>query len=455
MYRVSYHAPDLEIGFGGHFNRLKIRIVGNEPGTLIGIVHLELLERVFAVNEGDDEIAVFGFQTAIHDHNIAIQNPCIPHGIAFDVGIERRFGMGRHLAGKIDPLACMVGCGRRKTRVYRFGKLQRQLRLLRIRDVYQFTHRTICFSVQNYEKFATYANKSKKIKENRVCACVYGFFFVTLRPILCTVKKHIILWLVSLFAIAVQAAVYTPSSVPNPKDGGQACYVANPDAIIADSDVVFLNRCAERLEAQTKAEMCVVALGSIGEANCFDFTYELFQRWGLGKKGQNTGVLVCFVLDSHDIRIMTGTGLEGVLPDARCSQIIRESMVPAFRAGDYGGGLCLGALRIYEVCTDGEAPEELRNMQSVTNRGKYVEKNEELTEDEWIIVVAILIVLAIFIIVSIKSKKGGKGGNGTFYGGSRGGTIYTFGGGSSFGGGSFGGSWGGGSTSGGGAGGKW
>ena len=270
------------------------------------------------------------------------------------------------------------------------------------------------------------------------------------------VKKHIILWLVSLFAIAVQAAVYTPSSVPNPKDGGQACYVANPDAIIADSDVVFLNRCAERLEAQTKAEMCVVALGSIGEANCFDFTYELFQRWGLGKKGQNTGVLVCFVLDSHDIRIMTGTGLEGVLPDARCSQIIRESMVPAFRAGDYGGGLCLGALRIYEVCTDGEAPEELRNMQSVTNRGQYAQtKNEELTEDEWIIVVAILIVLAIFIIVSIKSKKGGKGGNGTFYGGSRGGTIYTFGGGSSFGGGSFGGSWGGGSTSGGGAGGKW
>lgn len=249
-------------------------------------------------------------------------------------------------------------------------------------------------------------------------------------------------------AIGGEAKVYTPSSLPSPKESGQGWYVANPDAIIADSDVVFLNRCAADLEAKTNVEMCVAAVRSIGEAECFDFCYELFQRWGIGKKGQNTGVLVFFAMESHDVRIMTGVGLEGVLPDARCSQIIHDHMIPAFRAGDFGGGLCLGALRIYEVCTDSEAPEELRNMKSVTNRGKYAEQEDEA--EEWIVIVALVIFIAILIWASKHKGGGGMNSGRTISGG----PVF-MGGGSSYGGGFSGGSWGGGSTMGGGAGGKW
>ena len=267
--------------------------------------------------------------------------------------------------------------------------------------------------------------------------------------------RQIAMWIGILLVATMQAAVYTPSEVPNPKAQGQHYYVANPDAIIADSDVVFINACAADLERRTRVEMCVVALESIGSMDCFDFCYELFQRWGLGKEGQNTGVLVCFVLDSHDIRIMTGVGLEGVLPDARCSQIIHDTMVPAFRRGDYGGGLCLGVLRIYEVCTDGEAPEELRTMRSVTNRGQYAEEEEDVsTEELFVIIIALLIFFAIIIWAIAKGDKNGGRISGS--GGSKGGTIY-MGGGRGFSGGGFsgGGSWGGGSTFGGGAGGKW
>ena len=249
----------------------------------------------------------------------------------------------------------------------------------------------------------------------------------------------------------MQAAVYEPASVPNPKAQGQGYYVSNPDAIIADSDVVFLNTCAARLEAETKVELCVVALESIGEKDCFDFCYELFQRWGIGKAGQNTGVLMCFVLNSHDIRIMTGVGLEGVLPDARCSQIIHETMIPAFRAGDYGGGLCLGALRVYEICTDGEAPEELRSMRSITNRGQYAQAEEE----EWMVDLVALLLIAFLIGLVIYCIK--KDGGNDHFGAGVGGPMMMggFGGGSSSFSGGFGGSWGGGSTMGGGAGGRW
>ena len=267
-------------------------------------------------------------------------------------------------------------------------------------------------------------------------------------------KKSAILYLVLLLSTVLPAAVYTPHSVPDPKQQGQGFYVLNPDAIIADSDVVWLNQCAALLERNTHVEMCVVALESIGEADAFDFSYELFQRWGIGKEGQNTGVLMFFVLDSHDIRIMTGVGIEGVLPDARCSQIIHDDMIPLFKRGDYGGGLCLGALRIYETCTDGEAPEELLNTRSVTNRGKYAKEDDD--DDEiWIAVIAIVIVIVILIWASRNRGKGS--GSGGHSGGGGRTVIFTSGGGGGFGGGGFsaGGSWGGGSTMGGGAGGKW
>lgn len=264
--------------------------------------------------------------------------------------------------------------------------------------------------------------------------------------------RRLAIYIVLLVSNAVFAVVYTPASVPNPKDLGQANYVANPDEIVADSDVVWLNQCASMLEEKTHVELCVVALQSIGEAEAFDFAYELYQRWGIGKKGQNTGVLMLFVLDSHDIRLMTGTGIEGVLPDARCSQIIHDDMIPAFRAGDYGGGLCLGALRIYEICTDGEAPEELLNMRSVTNRGKYAENDD----DEFLLgVIVFVLVVSLIVLIVWASQKHGKGPH---FGGGTGGSWgdSTFGGGGFSGGGfSGGGSWGGGSTFGGGAGGKW
>ena len=246
-------------------------------------------------------------------------------------------------------------------------------------------------------------------------------------------------------------AGYTPKTVPDPKTQGQAFYVSNPDGIVNSDDVAFLNRCAQMLEKETQVELAVVALNSIDHADAFYFSYELFQRWGIGKKGKNTGVLVLFVLDSHDIRIMTGSGIEGVLTDAQCSQIIRNKMTPYFKAGDYGGGLCHGALAIYKVCTNGNAPEELLNMQSATHRKSFESERKEVGIN-WIALISLLAFLLLMVIVIWKTKgpnsrMGSGSSSWTGFGGG-----YTGGG---FGGGFGGGSWGGGSTFGGGAGGKW
>ena len=216
---------------------------------------------------------------------------------------------------------------------------------------------------------------------------------------------------ISAISFAASAAVYSPATVPDPKQFGQGYYVSNPDTIISQDDVDYINHCCRLLEDSTQVELAVVVLGSIGDYEPFDFGYELFQRWGIGKAGKNTGVLITFALASHDVYINTGSGIEGVLTDAKCKMIIEKDMIPFFKQGDYGGGLCNGATSIYRTCTNGDAPEELLNMSSSTNRGKFASSSgssgdDDVTPMEWGIftIFVFLATLPILLIVLIQRK---------------------------------------------------
>ena len=221
-----------------------------------------------------------------------------------------------------------------------------------------------------------------------------------------TMKRLNLLFAFSLLAVLVQAMVYTPTSLPNPKVQDRGNYVCNPDEIVASSDVVLLNRLARQLEDSTQVELCVVAVNSIGEMEAFDFCYEVFQRWGIGKEGKNTGVLLFLAVESRDVRIMTGGGIEGVMTDAVCHSIIHETMMQPLRNADYSDAMALGALRIYEVCTDGAAPEELRQMTSATNRYHYADESEENVWMELFYFVGVpWIIFALIIVLLLLPKK--------------------------------------------------
>lgn len=188
--------------------------------------------------------------------------------------------------------------------------------------------------------------------------------------------------LICFWSTLLHAATYSPATVPDPKKFGQDYYVSNPDTILSQDDVNYLNCCCRMLEDTADVEMAVVVLGSIGNYEPFDFGYELFQRWGIGKAGKNTGVLITFALASRQVYINTGSGIEGILTDARCKMIIENDMIPRFKQGDYGGGLCAAATHIYTICSNGEAPEELMNMTSATNRGKFASSTSSSGSNE-------------------------------------------------------------------------
>lgn len=171
--------------------------------------------------------------------------------------------------------------------------------------------------------------------------------------------RIVALLLLSLLAFSPLHAAYTPQSVSNPRNVDASAFVANPDAILTASEVEAIQRVAQQLNQATGVELVTVAIRDIGQADAFEFSLALFNRWGIGTSGKNTGVLIFFALRSHDIRIVTGGGVEGLLPDAVCSRILEEDMIPLLSSGKYGVGLFAGNRAIARRLTDDRAMAEL------------------------------------------------------------------------------------------------
>lgn len=171
-------------------------------------------------------------------------------------------------------------------------------------------------------------------------------------------KKLYIAILLCLSAVAAQAE-WTVATVPNPRVTDAYAYVANPDGEISSACVEKLTTISQTLYEATGVELVTVVLNSIGYEDAFDFSLDLFNTWGIGDAEKNRGVLIFMAMEYHDIRIVTGGGVEGLLPDATCSDIIWGDMVPEFRAGDIDKGVLEGAMAIYEHLTTDEAQAEL------------------------------------------------------------------------------------------------
>lgn len=158
-------------------------------------------------------------------------------------------------------------------------------------------------------------------------------------------KKLILIFLCSLSVVAF-ATDYTVTSIPNPKTTDVHSFVSNPDGILKAETVQQINVYLDSLQAQTGAEVALVAVNSIGGNEIKPFATDLFKAWGIGKAKQDNGLLVLFVLGDKKVTFETGYGLEGVLPDAICKRIQYQSMVPEFKKGNYDAGLLAGIQRI-------------------------------------------------------------------------------------------------------------
>ena len=74
----------------------------------------------------------------------------------------------------------------------------------------------------------------------------------------------------------------------------------------------------------------------------FDYALAVAERWQLGQADTDDGLLITVAVNDRKMYILTGYGLEGVLPDAALSRIIRDDITPAFKSGNYAQGLSAG-----------------------------------------------------------------------------------------------------------------
>jgi uncharacterized protein len=199
-------------------------------------------------------------------------------------------------------------------------------------------------------------------------------------------------------------------------------------------------------EQKTQHQIAVLTIPSLDGDAIEDFGIRVGEKWKLGRKGQDDGAILLVALKDRAMRIEVGYGLEGDLPDALGARIIRERLIPAFRRGDYAGGID-GALSAMIAATGGDGePLGAPRAQGQPRR----------SVGGWL---PLLLLLAFFVLPWFggRGRRGGMFFPGGFGAGRRGG-FGGFGGG--FGGGGFGGggggfSGGGGGFGGGGASGRW
>jgi uncharacterized protein len=225
----------------------------------------------------------------------------------------------------------------------------------------------------------------------------------------------------------------------------------NPPRLVNDMAGVLLRQEADALESRlvayndsTSTQIAIVTIKTTGDYDISEVALKILRNWGIGSKEKSNGLLILAAIDDHKIRIETGYGLEGAVPDAIANRIIDQLIIPNFREGHYYQGLD-DAVDAIQKAAAGEY--------------KAIPKGKRRVGGGAIFVLIIIIV----IVLSIFNNRGGNGtsihrrgwgGWGAFpmggggFGGSSGGG-WSGGGGGGFGG------FGGGSGGGGGASGSW
>ena len=165
--------------------------------------------------------------------------------------------------------------------------------------------------------------------------------------------------LLTMIATA-QEKLYTPSTVPNPKNATQNGWISDPAGYLIQNHYDAITQICDQLKEYVEVELAVVMLPDFDEYryDAFDFCQELFNSWGIGGSKKNTGILFFFCEGTRDIRIHTGGGMEGLLPDSKCGDIIDQN-IELFSNGDYSRGTVAICADIYSLLVTDEARAEL------------------------------------------------------------------------------------------------
>ncbi|MDQ6432591.1 YgcG family protein [Mesorhizobium sp. LHD-90] len=146
----------------------------------------------------------------------------------------------------------------------------------------------------------------------------------------------------------------------------------------------------EAFEKKSSDQIVVATIDSLDGEAIEPYANRLFRAWGLGQGGEDNGILLLVAKNDRKMRIEVGYGLEGTLTDLHSKLIIDNTMVPAFRAGDFSGGISRAADDIVMVLEGNAAELEARARRNPPADNTFADV-------DWIFVVFIALWATIFL----------------------------------------------------------
>lgn len=151
-------------------------------------------------------------------------------------------------------------------------------------------------------------------------------------PAVLRLWRWALLWLMTALAVPVLAQGVQP--VP-----ALTARVMDQTGTLAAGDVAALEAQLQAFEQRRGTQIVVLVVRSTAPEDIADYTQRVAEAWKLGRARVGDGLLLVVAVQDRRVRIAPYKALEGAVPDVLARRIIDEQMVPAFRQGDYAGGL--------------------------------------------------------------------------------------------------------------------
>ncbi len=254
-------------------------------------------------------------------------------------------------------------------------------------------------------------------------------------------KRKVTVFVLAVCLFLVLFGSYGFAAVSFPTATG----AVNDFAGVIPADAVDrMARLSQEVLEKTGTAIVVATVKDVGDNEPDMYANELYQAWGIGKKGEDKGVLIFLALRERKVRIETGYGVEGILPDGLVGEILDRYVTPYLKKNDYGAGMENAMVAVSQVVArnagvtlTGNATVKVAPRTGQNNRGNVIP-----------LIVFFLVMIPLlatrqgramlpFLILALLS--GGRGGGGGGYGGFGGGYGGFGGGYGGFGGGSSGG----------------
>ncbi len=183
-------------------------------------------------------------------------------------------------------------------------------------------------------------------------------------------RNLLFLLVAACLAVILLPAVSMPSWAQNfPQLTG---YVNDSAGLLSDQGKTELEYRLAQLEKDTTAQVFVATVKSLEGDSIEDYASRLFEKWKIGQKDKNNGVLFLVALDDRKMRIEVGYGLEPVITDGRAGRIRDNDVIPLFKNNDYEGGIKAGVASIEKYIRDGSPPAPLEENPVKSLLGDYI-----------------------------------------------------------------------------------